>query len=247
MSSPPRQPETPAAPVITLDGPSGSGKGTIARGLVARLGWHYLESGALYRVLGLLAARDGIALGAPIAERDIAKLSALAARLQLSFRDGGVFLEGEDVNAQIRSEAAGERASRIAPLPEVREALLGWQRRCACPPGLVADGRDMGTVVFPGAACKVFLTAGVEARARRRCAQLKELGFNVSIAQIHRELGERDRRDLSRAVSPLKPAEGAFQLDTTSLSAAEALVAVSARVARDCNLPEISAGNFPES
>ncbi|MGR3983816.1 MAG: (d)CMP kinase [Gammaproteobacteria bacterium] len=180
---------------------------------------------------------SGPAGGVP--DGSIARLAALAAELELSFRGGAVFLGGKKIDAQIRSEGAGERASRIAPLREVREALLGWQRRCARRPGLVADGRDMGTVVFPEAACKIFLTAGVEARAQRRYMQLREKGFRGSIAQIHREIGERDRRDVSRAISPLKPAADAFKLDTTDLSAAEALAAVCARVARVCNAPAI--------
>ncbi|MGR3914988.1 MAG: (d)CMP kinase [Gammaproteobacteria bacterium] len=237
--------KSPGWPVVTLDGPSGSGKGTIARALVDWLGWRYLESGALYRVLGLLAARDGIALGGATAGNvpagSVAKLAEIAAALELSFRDGAVFLGGEKIDEHIRTEAAGERASRIAPLREVRDALLGWQRGCARRPGLVADGRDMGTVVFPEAACKIFLTAGVAARAERRYTQLKKKGFRVSIARIHREIGERDRRDMSRAVSPLKPAADAFELDTTDLSTADALAAVCARVARVCNTPAIPA------
>lgn len=215
-------------PVITLDGHSGSGKGTVAQALASRLGWHYLESGALYRVLGLLAHRDGIALD------DRAALAALADGLGLSFKDGAVFLGDEEIGDQIRTEAAGERASMVALLPEVRAALLDWQRRCARPPGLVADGRDMGTVVFPGAQCKIFLTASAEARAKRRFKQLRDKGFDVNIRRLVREIGARDRRDLNRAVSPLRRAGDAFELDTTELAIDEVMSTVFERVKKTC-------------
>ena len=211
-------------PVITLDGPSGSGKGTVAQALASQLGWHYLESGALYRVLGLLAHRDGVA------PNDVARLAALAGGLMLSFRDGAVFLGDEEIGDQIRTEQAGERASKVAPLPEVRAALLDWQRQCARPPGLVADGRDMGTVVFPGAQCKIFLTASAEARAKRRFKQLREKGFDVNIQQLVREIAERDSRDLNRSVSPLRRADDAFELDTTELAIEEVMAAIFERV-----------------
>ena len=206
--------------MITLDGPSGSGKGTVARALSARLGWHYLESGALYRVLGLLAQRDRVSLD------EVDRLVALAGRLELSFRNDAVFLGDEEIGDQIRTEEAGDRASRIAPLPEVRAALLKWQRRCARPPGLIADGRDMGTVVFPEADCKIFLTSSAEARAKRRFKQLREKGFDVNITQLLRDIGERDRRDASRSVSPLKRASDAFELDATDLSIDEVMAVV---------------------
>ncbi len=225
---PPPESVPEPVPVITLDGPGGSGKGTVAQALAARLGWHYLESGALYRVLGLLAQRQGVA------PDDVDGLAALAAGLELSFRRGAVFLGDEEVGDQIRTEQAGERASRIAPLPEVRAALLDWQRRCARPPGLVADGRDMGTVVFPAAQCKIFLTASAEARAKRRFKQLREKGFDVSIQRLLRDIGERDRRDTSRSVSPLKRAGDAFELDTTGLSVEEVNAAVFERVKKTC-------------
>ena len=199
-------------PVIALDGPSGSGKGTVAQALAVQLGWHYLESGALYRVLGWLAAQKGIALN------DAESLAKLASELSLTFRDGAVFLDGDNVEHDIRSEAAGERASRVAPLPAVRAALLVWQRACARPPGLVADGRDMGSVVFPDAACKIYLTADINARAKRRYSQLKARGFDVTIADLARDLAERDRRDSNREASPLHHAADALMLDTTALS-----------------------------
>ena len=218
------------APIVAVDGPSGSGKGTVAQALARRLGWHYLESGALYRVLGLLAHRGGVGLD------DVEGLAALARGLELSFRDGAVFLGDEEVGEQIRTERAGARASRVAPVPEVRAALLVWQRGRARPPGLVADGRDMGTVVFPAADCKIFLTASAEARAKRRFTQLREKGFDVSIARLLRDISERDRRDLSRSVSPLRRAGDAFELDTTELSADEVMAVVFERVVTLCKL-----------
>ncbi len=219
-----------SAPIVAVDGPSGSGKGTVAQALARRLGWHYLESGALYRVLGLLAHRGGVGLD------DVEGLAALARGLELSFKDGAVFLGDEEVGEQIRTERAGARASRVAPVPEVRAALLVWQRGRARPPGLVADGRDMGTVVFPAADCKIFLTASAEARAKRRFTQLREKGFDVSIARLLRDISERDRRDLSRSVSPLRRAGDAFELDTTELSADEVMAVVFERVVTLCKL-----------
>lgn len=219
--------------VITLDGPSGAGKGTIAQALAARLGWHYLESGALYRVLGLLAHRDGIALD------DVARLVALAGGLALSFKDGAVFLDDEEIGDQIRTEQAGERAAKVASVPEVRATLMDWQRKCARPPGLVADGRDMGTVVFPDAQCKIFLTARAEARAKRRFNQLRDKGFDVNIRQLVREIAERDQRDLNRSVSPLRCASDAFELDTTGLSIDEVMAAVFERVKNPANRADL--------
>ena len=220
----PMPPEAPKSPVVTLDGPSGSGKGTVARALASRLSWHYLESGALYRVLGLLAQRNGVALD------DVDGLVEIAGDLRLSFENDAVFLGEEEIGDRIRTEQAGERASRVAPLPAVRATLLAWQRRCARPPGLVADGRDMGTVVFPSADCKIFLTASAQARAERRFKQLREKGFDVSIRRLLRDIVERDRRDSNRSVSPLKCASDAFELDTTELSIDEVMEVVSARV-----------------
>lgn len=224
MTEAPDSPEAPEVPVIAVDGPSGVGKGTLAWALVRRLHWHYLESGALYRALGHLAERRGVALD------DARGLAQLAAGLELVFADGAVWLDGEPLGDSIRTEAAGRRASQIAPLPAVRAALLRWQRRCARAPGLVADGRDMGSVVFPQAACKIFLTASAEARAMRRFKQLREKGFDVNIARLLRDIRERDSRDSKRSVSPLKRAGDAFELDTTGLSADEAAAVVFKRV-----------------
>ncbi len=202
-----------AAPVITIDGPGGTGKGTVARWLKTWLGWHLLDSGALYRVLGVAAANQGIALS------DAPALAAAAATLAVEFRDGDsrteVRLAGADVSDLIRSEECGAAASELAAHPAVREALLDRQRAMRRRPGLVADGRDMGTVVFPSAALKIFLTASVEERARRRYKQLKEKGMSVNLAQLSGDISERDRRDQERAVSPLKPATDAVILDTT--------------------------------
>ena len=199
-------------PVLTLDGPGGSGKGTVALRVASELGWHYLDSGAIYRVLGLLAIRKGVSLD------DESALAALATGLTLTFRAGRACVEGEDIDDEIRGETAGSRASRVAALPGVRQALLTWQRHCARMPGLVADGRDMGTVVFPRALCKIFLTASAQARAERRFNQLRQKGFDVNIRRLFEEIAERDRRDADRAVSPLRPAEDAIVLDTTELT-----------------------------
>ncbi len=198
-----------AAPVITIDGPSGSGKGTVGRAVAARLGWHFLDSGALYRVLGLAALRHGVDLG------DEAALAALARDLDVRFEGARVILEGEDVSEAIRGEDAGAAASRVAALARVREALLDRQRAFRRPPGLVADGRDMGTVVFPDAPLKVFLEASPEERARRRFEQLKAQGLDVNLAQILTDIRERDRRDRERPVAPLKPAPDAVVIDST--------------------------------
>jgi cytidylate kinase len=202
-------------PVVTIDGPSGTGKGTVAALVAERLGWHTLDSGALYRVLGLAATRAGIDLD------DAGALAVLAGNLDLGFAGTQVLLAGEDVTEAIRSEAAGTNASRVAVHGPVRDALIAWQRAAARPPGLVADGRDMGTVVFPSAPVKVFLTASAEERARRRYKQLKGKGMDASLADLLVEIRARDERDSQRAVAPLRAAPGAYELDTTALSIQE--------------------------
>ena len=201
-----------AAPVITLDGPSGTGKGTIAALLAERLGWHLLDSGALYRALGLAARRAGADLD------DGQVLGALAGRIRVAFDGERVLLDGEDVSEAIRTAAAGVDASRVAVHAEVRAALLGWQRAAARPPGLVADGRDMGSQVFPDAAVKIFLDASPEERADRRYKQLKDKGLDANLPDLVRELRERDERDRARSHSPLTIAADATVIDSTKRS-----------------------------
>ncbi len=206
-----------ACPIVTIDGPSGSGKGTISRAVARYSAWHLLDSGALYRLVALAGLEAGLAAG------DVAGHARLAEGMAVSFevaRDGSeqVRLAGRDVTADIRSEEAGSGASRVAAWPAVRAALLGRQRAFATPPGLVADGRDMGTVVFPGADLKIFLTATPEERALRRYKQLKDKGSGVSLAALSREIAERDLRDQTREVSPLKPASDACVIDSSRLS-----------------------------
>ena len=206
-----------SAPVLTIDGPSGSGKGTIARRVAAALGWQLLDSGALYRLVALAAERRGVSLDDEVA------VAGVAAGLEVWFAsaaDGSerIELDGEDVTALVRSEDCGVKASIVAALPAVRDALIGRQRAFRQPPGLVADGRDMGTRVFPDAGLKVFLTASAEERARRRHKQLKDKGIDVSLAALSRDIGDRDRRDSERSVAPLKPADDARVLDSSGLS-----------------------------
>ncbi|WP_308388354.1 (d)CMP kinase [Acidithiobacillus sp. AMEEHan] len=203
-------------PVITIDGPGGVGKGTLSRLLAARLGWHLLDSGMIYRAMGLAAARAGLLQAQPL---DEAALIALARDLPLHFaeQDGEThaFLDSEDVTQEIRSAEAGQRASQLAVIPELRRALLQRQRDFRRPPGLVADGRDMGTVVFADAPLKVFITASVEERSKRRLKQLLEQGASATLAQVEMEIAERDRRDRERSVAPLVPAPEARILDNS--------------------------------
>ena len=207
------------APVLTIDGPSGSGKGTISRRVASRLGWHLLDSGALYRLVALAGARAGLD------PADEPGHAALAGRMRVRFGEDARGEEqiwlgepAEDVTRAIRTEEAGQGASRVAAWPSVRAALLQRQQDFAQPPGLVADGRDMGTVVFPQAPVKIFLTASAEERARRRHKQLNDKGSGASLAALSLEIAERDRRDSTRAVAPLKPAADAVILDSTGLS-----------------------------
>lgn len=207
--------EVASVPVITIDGPSGSGKGTIAARLAESLGWWLLDSGALYRLLGLAAGRAGIDFD------DAVALADLGRNLAVKFEAGRVWLNGDDVTLAIRTETAGNAASRVAAIPAVREALLSWQRDYARPPGLVADGRDMGTVVFPNALLKIFLDAAPAERANRRYKQLKEKGIDASLAALAEEIRERDERDRNRAVAPLRPAVDALVIDSTAVGVAD--------------------------
>jgi cytidylate kinase len=207
-------------PVIAIDGPTASGKGTIAQQVAARLGFHYLDSGALYRLLAWKAARAGVD------SADAAELARLAQAMQPRFTESRIALDGVDVTDAIRTEDISRAASQVAVHPMVRGALLHLQRRCRAAPGLVADGRDMGTVVFPDAALKVFLTANVPARAERRHKQLMEKGISTNISDLSRELEARDRRDAERSAAPLKPAEDAYQLDSSGLTIDEVVAQV---------------------
>jgi len=203
-------------PVLTIDGPSGSGKGTVSRAAARRLGWALLDSGALYRLVALAGRRAGLDLD------DAVGLGSLARQLDIRFDstpDGEeiVLLGGQDVTREIRTESAGNDASKVAALPAVRSGLLERQRRFAVGPGLVADGRDMGTVVFPDAAVKIFLTASAGERAARRYKQLKEKGVAATLAALSKEIAERDQRDITRSVSPLVASEDAALLDTTGM------------------------------
>ena len=210
----------PTSPVIAVDGPGGSGKGTVSRLIAERLGWHFLDSGALYRLVGLSAMRRHIALD------DEAALSGLSERLKVQFAANSgdsapILLDGVDVARDLRGELAGAAASRVAVLPGVRRALLERQRAFRRPPGLVADGRDMGTVVFPDAELKIFLDASPVERAERRYKQLKDKGMDVSLETLLRDIEERDLRDRGREMAPMRPAEDAIQIDTTGMAIAE--------------------------
>ncbi|WP_149193421.1 (d)CMP kinase [Luteimonas suaedae] len=207
--------DTAAIPVLTIDGPSGSGKGTISRAVAGRLGWHYLDSGALYRAIGVAAGWADLDLADPSA------LVRCAFDTEIGFREADgeprVIVNGADVTDELRTETAGAAASAIAAIPEVRSALKERQRAFRRAPGLVADGRDMGTVIFPDAGRKVFLTASAEERAERRYKQLKDKGVSVTLDGLLREILARDARDASRAVAPLRPADDAVRIDTTGL------------------------------
>jgi len=207
----------PSSHIVTIDGPSGSGKGTISRAVAVRVGWHLLDSGALYRLVALAGSKKGLKPDDTDGHAQVA--GSMDVRFDVA-EDGdeAVILAGEEVTRQIRSEEAGQGASRVAAWPPVRSALLDRQRAFAKPPGLVADGRDMGTVVFPEADLKIFLTASPDERALRRYKQLKDKGSDVSLPALSREITERDQRDATRAVAPLKPAPDAEVIDSTSLS-----------------------------
>ena len=212
-------------PVLTLDGPSGSGKGTVGQLCAAKLGWHYLDSGAIYRGLSWLAQQRGVAIDDVSGLVKLADSMELVCHVQLN-EVAQIEINGSVVTAQLRSEEMGEIASKIAPLAPVRAALLKMQRRCRTAPGLVADGRDMGTVVFPDALYKVFLTASVEIRAKRRFEQLKAKGFNANLARLLELIQARDVRDSSRATSPLTAAQDALMLDTSDLSIDEVVACI---------------------
>lgn len=211
-------------PVITVDGPSGSGKGTVCRLLADKLGWDVLDSGAIYRVLSLAALHHQIALD------NEEGLVPLAANLDVQFlvdsqtNAGKVILEGEDVTTTIRNEEVGAAASKVAALPRVREALLRRQRAFRTENGLIADGRDMGTVVFQDAPLKIYLTASAEERARRRFVELNERGHDVTLSGLLQDIQARDERDMNRAVAPLVPAEDAIEIDTASLMLSKCLI-----------------------
>ena len=211
-----------AVPVITIDGPSGSGKGTISQALAGQLGWHHLDSGALYRLLAYAALQESLDL------TDAEELTALACRLSENYRlptpaHPGIFLDGVDVSDALRTERCADAASKTAALPAVREALLAWQRHYRQLPGLVADGRDMGTVVFPDASLKIFLTARPAVRAQRRYNQLINMGIKADLDDLVEEVEARDARDSARKASPLKPATDALVIDNSDMDAAGTL------------------------
>jgi len=202
-------------PVLTIDGPGGVGKGTVSQLLAKHFGWRFLDSGAIYRVLALAVLRDNCAFN------NEPRIVHLAQTLAAEFKDNKAWLDGQDVSTELRSEACSDVASKIAAIPEVRAALLERQRQFAQSPGLVADGRDMGTVVFPEAFLKIYLDATVEERAQRRFLQLKKSGYNAKLADLITDIIQRDLRDKTRAVAPLKPAEDAILVDTSQMKIEE--------------------------
>ena len=207
-------------PVMTLDGPAGAGKGTVSRAIAKALGWHYLDSGAIYRALAVTVQDANVSL------EDVDGIVELAKQMNLSFESGdvpAVILDGKNISERITTEICGNITSKIAAYGPVRQALLQKQREFRKPPGLVADGRDMGTVVFADAQFKVFLTATAEERARRRYKQLKEIGIDVSLTGLAKEIEERDRRDIERSVAPLKMAEDAVLVDSSDMSIEEVI------------------------
>jgi cytidylate kinase len=221
-------------PIITIDGPSGSGKGTISRRIADRLGWHLLDSGALYRLVAYAGKLAGVS------PADEPRFAEIARTLDVRFgadeqNQEQIWLGGREISRNIRTEQAGEGASQVAAMPAVRAALVDRQHAFAAPPGLVADGRDMGTVIFPDAKLKIFLTASADERARRRYKQLKDKGLSANLAALSQEIAERDRRDASRPIAPLKPADDAVIVDSTSMTIDE----VVARVL------ELAAATFP--
>ena len=214
------------APMIAVDGPSGSGKGSLCQALARELGWHLLDSGALYRIVGLAAVKRGTSFD------DEKALGVLAAGLNVEFRasepgePAAVILDGEDISSEVRNETSGSYASSVAVYPAVRDALTGLQRSFAKAPGLIADGRDMGTVIFPDAPLKIFLTASAEERAGRRYKQLINKGQSVTLAAVLEDIQARDERDMNRIVAPLKPADDAIVLDSTSMALDEVFLRV---------------------
>jgi CMP/dCMP kinase len=224
-------------PVLTIDGPSGSGKGTVSRAIAEALGWHLLDSGALYRITAW-ASRQ-----AEIGSFEPQKLQSLAGQLKVEFRrtavgDERILLDGRDVTESVRSEECGKLASELAVIPQVREGLKSLQRSFRKPPGLVADGRDMGTVIFPDAGLKIFLTASAEERAKRRYKQLKEKGLDATLPALFRDIAMRDARDQNRAVSPLKPASQAVVMDTTNASIGQVVAEILALTRKRFGLRE---------
>ncbi|MDB2645873.1 (d)CMP kinase [Pseudomonadales bacterium] len=216
----------PLAPVVTIDGPGGSGKGTLSSLVAAKLGWHLLDSGALYRIVAVSAQSQGIDLA------DENALVAMVADLQIAFIGDKVDVNGSDLSDIIRTEETGVAASQVAALPGVRDAILALQKSFQRAPGLVADGRDMGTVVFPHSKAKIFLDASAEARADRRYKQLKNKGLSVNLRDLLEQIQERDARDRGRAVAPLKPAADALIIDSTQMSIEEVLETIMTEVSK---------------